>query len=272
MQQIVYGMIYDRTFLQPPTQMSSPVPQNETDRLAERLTALQERDEVSRFEERLIRKGIEKLRKTDTLSADLITCDLESLLGNREAVIRTIGNIEANGHAQEAGYGKFFFSARVLQASKAHEMLRYVFPHPTRPLHRSVEQLMLVGAHRAVLRFVEQAKAENIAIKGATMIPVAMKVVSILDRLQISDEQIIRLIDEAGVVLEKHGHHRTRGMMQFIIPPGTEDDTQQGALHIEYRVTASVDEASSMTWELADRIVERCLDVDGLTVGFAGIN
>lgn len=251
--------------------MAAPQAQTQADRLIERVNALGRRHEVTEFEERSIRREIEAIGQNDCLAADMLTCELESLLGNRDAVAKAIERIEANGFLHDAGYGRFFFSAKFLQATKANEWLRYVFPHPTRSLHQSMDSLLLIGAYRSIVSFVEQAAAEKRAIKGVKMIPVAKEVVSILDRLQISDQQIAKIIDEAGEVLEAHGLHRTIDVPLFLIPSDVDDETPNGAIHIEYRVATTPETASEMNWELLDRIVDQNLDVAGLTVGFAGV-
>lgn len=101
--------------------------------------------------------------------------------------------------------------------------------------------------------------------------PAAKEITPMLDRLQITYKHFSALVDEAGEVLAKHGVSRGGDTPAFIIPPNADDDTPNGALHIECRVETTPENAADMNWELLDRIVDRGLDVPGLTVGFAGV-
>ena len=100
-----------------------------------------------------------------------------------------------------------------------------------------------------------------------TLLKKTKDVAAVTNELSIDDASIARMLDVAGEVLREH-----KLMWESDAPEVLALSSSKGgpAICFEYVVTVTPAEASAMSWELAEKLVDRNLDRPCVTVGFLG--
>lgn len=221
------------------------------------------------LELRALRRDIERGRAEHRVTADRNECDLETWLLNYNRCLEIVANIQANGAIDLARIASLQLNANFLYAAKAQSLVAEVFDNPCDwDYHRIISSAVTVGAFSEIALGIKKAQLDSRAITVTKLIPIALKASETLAELGISDAQVALCLDVAGEVM------RSRRMLWmgsgpdiYVVPASSGTP----AVSIEYRVPISAVDASSMSWELTEKIVDRDLYVPGLSVGFLGV-
>lgn len=225
--------------------------------------------EVDPYEISRIRSLIEQLQKVDRIKADIKTTDLETFFLNYEGAKRAIKNIAALGGRDEAASTDFRIESNFLNATNALGLSAKVISSPGNyGLGTLFMSCMSIGAFQTVVDAVESANKEQRVITNNGCIPIARKAASVMNRLGVSDAEVAACIDVAGAMLQ------ARKILWLNQTPDIHivgDKEGEPGIAMEFRIPVSAAQASDMTWEWCEKLIDANLYRAGVTFGFIGV-
>ena len=216
-----------------------------------------------------IRLLIERLQKVNRIEADIAAADLETFFVNYDAAKRAVRNIAVLGDKNKAELTDFRIESNFLNATRALAFSAKAISSPgDYSLGKIFMSCISIGAFQTVERAVESANKEQRVIMNDGCIPIARKAASVLNRLGVSEAEVAACIDVAGVMLQE------RKILWLNPSPDIhvvgEAEGEPG-IAMEFRLPVSPAEASDMTWEWCDKLIDADLYRAGVTFGFVGV-
>ena len=225
--------------------------------------------EVDRLKISRIRSLIEQLQKVDRIEADIATADLETFFLNYECVKRAIRNIAALGAKNKAELTEFRTESNFLNATLALALSAKAISSPGEDgLGKIFMSCVSIGAFQTVVDAVESANKEQRVIMSDGCIPIARKAASELNRLGVSEAEVAACIDVSGAMLQE------RKILWLNPTPDIHvvgDAEGEAGIAMEFRLPVSAAQASDMTWEWCDKLIDADLYRAGVTFGFVGV-
>lgn len=225
--------------------------------------------EVDRLRILKIRSLIERLQKVDRIEADIATADFETFFLNYEFAKRAVRNIAALGAKSTAELTEFRLEANFLNATLALALSAKAISAPgDYGLGKIFTSCMSIGAFQTVVDAVESANKEQRVIMNDGCIPTARKAASVLNRLGVSEAEVAACIDVAGVMLQE------RKILWLNPTPDIHvvgDEEGEPGIAMEFRLPVSAAQATDMTWEWCDKLIDADLYRAGVTFGFVGV-
>lgn len=225
--------------------------------------------EVDRLKISRIRSLIEQLQKIDRIEADVATADFETFFVNYEGAKRAVRNIAALGAKNKAALTEFRIEANFLNATSALGLSAKAITSPEDySLGKIFMACVSIGAFQTAVDGIEFANKEQRVITNDGCIPIARKAASVLKRLGVSDAEVAACIDVAGAMLQE------RKILWLNQTPDVHvvgDTDGEPGIAMEFRLPVSAAQASDMTWEWCDKLIDADLYRAGVTFGFIGV-
>lgn len=226
-------------------------------------------NEVDRLRILRVRSLIEQLQKTDRIEADIAAIDFETFFVNYEGAKRAIRNIAALGAKSKAVLTEFRVESNFLNATHALALAPKAISSPENyGLGQIFMSCVSIGAFQTVVDAVESANKEQRVITNDGCIPLARKAASVLRRLGVSEGDVAACIDVAGAMLQE------RRILWLNPTPDIHvvgDPEGEPGIAMEFRLPVSPAQASEMTWEWCEKLIDGDLYRPGVTFGFVGV-
>lgn len=225
--------------------------------------------EVDRLKISRIRSLIERLQKINRIEADVATTDLETFFLNYDGAKRAIRNIALLGAGSKAAVTEFRIEANFLNATLALGFAPKVISDPgDYGLGEIFTSCVSIGAFQTVVDAIESANKGQRVIKNDGCIPIARKAASVLNRLGVSEAEVAACIDVAGAMLQEHQILWLNPTPDIHVVGDAEGEP---GIAMEFRLPISAAQASDMTWEWCDKLIDADLYRAGVTFGFIGV-
>ncbi|WP_313603928.1 hypothetical protein [Comamonas jiangduensis] len=239
------------------------------DQVKQYVAQLEKTGEVDEDAYNSLRALCDRVAKTDVCRADSRRALLASLSGKTEHYEAAIKNLKANNFHDKATLEEFAHLVNHGYVLQAFEMRNTVIQARHAPNTSSVlPPLTAAGAYKTIHQLVTSAPDRSEVMALDTLILEVRKVVEVMNQLGIDDSAIARMQDVAGELFREK--KRTwAGARPHATALAQEEDGP--LILIEYYVGVSPTEAAEMSWDLAKRLVERELDVPGVTISFTGM-
>jgi hypothetical protein len=121
-----------------------------------------------------------------------------------------------------------------------------------------------VGAFHEMTRLLDQAARGNVELPEREELVQGLEIAEIMSEAGVSDDQCAAIIDVAGEVLRRYGLFWLGPKQEFIV-----DHVGRSAL-MQFKVDATYAEASMMSVEAIDLLIERNLDTQPFAINFVG--
>lgn len=217
---------------------------------------------------RRLENDCDTLQRTDVVHGSLKRAFLNSAVGNFAEVERWIKNAEHNHGKDEARIEWLTHFVNHGFASEAMAVADLAFERRAgQPLMEVAARVAAAGAFGKIIKAVQQSQENGEVLYMTNLYAVSLKAVDTCTALGVSDADIAAVLDVAGELLREH-----KLMWQNSLPDITILDAAQGGptLCIAYRVDLPPDQAASLGWQLAETLIDRGLDRQGLLVDFLG--
>ncbi len=119
------------------------------------------------------------------------------------------------------------------------------------------------GAFKYMKHLIEQAKRGNVELPEKNL-ALSQEVAELLDKSEVSDAICAQVIDVAGEIMRKHQLFWLGDMAEFVL------DREGASVLMRFNVDVTYRNASSMSMEAVDLLIERKLDSVPFLIDFVG--
>ena len=207
---------------------------------------------------------IAKLAKVDRLAAALCGAYLAHMMGDSVRLEHELGVARSLNASHDVltnckltSYSNLLFSSKALEVFRNDVDIRY------QNIFANIDLAVLSGAFQYSLHLVKQAESAQLEFPKSfpRYMPIAAQ---ILAAQGVTDDQCASVFDSAGEVL------RARRLFWQETEPRVFVNESSGTVSVRFRVDTSPVEASQMTMQTVDKLIERGLDRVPLLISFTG--
>ncbi len=209
-------------------------------------------------------REIEKVMKIDAVHGSLLKAKLGEAHGDIEQVDYWLNN------AQRLGVKPYQMAVNMLVAycnlgygSKALQVFRDHVDISHGNIGDTIWLTPGVGAFKYMKHLMEQAKRGNVELPE-TNLALSQSVADLLALSDVSDDACAQVIDVAGEVMRKRKIFWLGDMANFVL------DHESSSVLMRFSVDASYQEASAMSTEAVELLIDRNLDTLPLMIDFVG--
>lgn len=217
----------------------------------------------------VLRQSLSEIARTNVRFADIRRSYLASLSGKKADFEAAVKNLEANNHKADALLENYGHLLNHGYASQAFEYALTVIENRHITMAMDVFSAVVTnGGFQLVNNYVCTASDRQESLHARPVFQKVKEVVQVMEQLNICDMDIVKMKDVAGEILREH-NRVWAGDSTHVTTLNAEQGGPQ--LLIEYFVGVTPAEAAQMSWDLAERLIDRELDKAGVCLNFLGI-
>lgn len=227
------------------------------------------------FDERgyyALRTECDRVAGKNVLIADARRALLASVSNKPDHFQDAIKNLRANHHHIRADFEEFNNFLNNGYALNAHAKLINIISSRNRvDIEGDISwgAIFTLGAFRSMQGLISSGPTGDALMAVNPLFVRLREVLDVMDQLNIDDISIVRMKEVAGEIMREK-NRIWAGEKSYVTASIAEDSAPQ--LLIEYFVGVTPREAAAMSWDLAERLIDRELDVPGVALNFLGIN
>lgn len=217
----------------------------------------------------VLRQELTEIARTNVRFADARRAYLASLSGQDADFQDAINNLRANNHIADARLENYAHLLNHGYAIRAFECAGVVMTE--RHVTQSMDVFSAIvsnGGFQLLNSYVCGAQERQEVLQASPLFQKVKEVVQVMEQLKVSDLDVVKMKDVAGEVLREHNRIWAGDATHVTTLNVGQDDPQ---LLIEYFVGVAPTVAAQMSWDLAERLIDRELDKPGVCLNFLGI-
>jgi hypothetical protein len=217
------------------------------------------------FEKVRLNRDIQKLAGIERGAADLHWALLAHIDGDFEKASIFLDNAKRlRYNKSEIDSYELQICANLLYATKALSLYKSSVNLANGNISKSLQRGLTCGAFQASYELIELAKSAKIGISQDYPIQDIVAASYLLKSLGVSDDVCAQVLDSAGEVM------RSKKLFWLNREPDLYVNIDEGFIRLDLRIDATPEEATKMTLELIDKLIEKSLLNLPFTVDFLG--
>ena len=234
-------------------------------RLQSRVIAMTRYIEEDDFQLNQMRREIEKLRSVDSAQASLLVARVLHTHGDIEGMDGQLRNARQLKLAeQRVAYEEYLCCANLSLASRALGAFRQAVDVKFQNIEQNIRNVMAFGGFQTAAVLNNQAELAKITLLMDSPLASILSASKTLAPLGVTDEMCASVVDAAGEVL------RGRKLFWSGTSPDMIVNEQDSSVGLWMRVDTTPQEATEMSLEAIDKLIERDLDRLPFYVTFVG--
>lgn len=211
-------------------------------------------------------RDVEALEKHSAAAASLFRARLAEARGDLPQVLYWVGNaLKLHAPHDDTVEACLVACSNLCCASEGLKWVRGHVDIKYGNIARSLRLMCSLGAFSELKRLFDQAERGGVDLTNAAMPANVTEIAALISEAGVSDDECAAVIDVAGDVLRMHSLFWLGMQPEFLL-----DDEDQSLL-IRYQVAVTPNEATTMTMEAINKLIERDLDRTAVMIGFVGM-
>lgn len=235
------------------------------DRIQSRILNMSTFGAFSEFEKLSLNREIEKLSKVDRGAADLWRAILAHTDGDFESAQRHIENAKKLRHTKlSIDIAELSICCNLLYSSRALSIFSTLVSLENGNVSSHLHMALSTGAFQLSKDLVHKA-GTSIDLSGVAFLTEILEAADFLKTQNVTDEVCAQVLDVAGEVMRAHK------LFWMNLNPDIYVNVDEGFLKLDLRIDVTPEQASKMTLEMIDKLIEKSLLDIPFTVDFLGV-
>jgi hypothetical protein len=235
------------------------------DRIQPRILNMSAFGAFSEFEKVSLNREIEKLSKVDRGSADLWRAVLVHTDGDFESALSHIENAKKLRHTKlSIDVAELSICCNLLYSTRALSIFSRMVSLENGNISSHLHMALSTGAFQLSKDLVAKA-GSAVDLSGVAFLNEILEAADFLKTQNVTDEICAQILDVAGEVMREHN------LFWMNLNPDIYVNVDEGFLKLDLRVDVTPKQASKMTLEMIDKLIEKSLLDFPFTVDFLGV-